>query len=97
LGLRRDEVTGGWRKLHNEEFHSLYSSPGIIRVIKSMRMRWARHEANMRENMNAYRILKEKPEGKKPLGRPRYKCTNSMKMDLRTGCMDWTYLGQHSD
>jgi hypothetical protein len=68
FGLKRDEVTGGWRKLHNEELHNLYSSPNIIRLIKSRRMRWAGHAARMVENRNVYRILVGKPEGKRPLG-----------------------------
>jgi hypothetical protein len=71
FGSKRDEVTGGWRKLHNDELHSFYSSPNIIRMIKSRRMRWARHVARMREKRNAYRILVVKPEGKRPLGRHR--------------------------
>jgi hypothetical protein len=67
----RDGVTGDWRKLHNEELHNLYSMPNIIRMIKSRRMRWAEHVARMGEKRNAYRILGGKPEGKRPLGRPR--------------------------
>jgi hypothetical protein len=63
-------VTGDWRELHNEELHNLYSSPYIIRMIKSRRMRWAGHVARMGETRNAYRILGGKPEGKRPLGRP---------------------------
>jgi hypothetical protein len=70
FGPKRDEVTGGWRKLHSEELHNLYSSPSIIRMIKSRRMRWA-HVARMGEKRNAYRILMGNPEGKRPLGRPR--------------------------
>jgi hypothetical protein len=65
-----DEVTGGWRKLHNEELHNLYSSPSIIRIIKLRRMRWAGHGARMGEKRNAYRILVGNPEGKGLLGRP---------------------------
>jgi hypothetical protein len=61
FGPKRDEVTGGWRKLHNEELHELYSSPGIGRIIKSRRMRWTRHVARMGENSNAYGILVRKP------------------------------------
>jgi hypothetical protein len=68
---KRDEVTGGWRKLHNEEFHDLYFSPSIIRLIKSRRMRWAGYVARMGKKRNAYRLLVGKPEGKRPLGRPR--------------------------
>jgi hypothetical protein len=75
-------VTGGWRKLHNEELHNLYSSPSIIRVIKSRRMRWAGHVARIREK-NAYRILVGKPEGKRPVGRPRRRWVDNIKMDLR--------------
>jgi hypothetical protein len=79
----RDEVTGGWRELHNEELHNLYSSPSIIRAIKSGRMRWAGHVARMGEKMNAYRILVGKPEGKRPLGRLRRKWVDNIKMGLR--------------
>jgi hypothetical protein len=67
FGPKRDEVTGGWRKLHNEELHSLYSSPSIIRMIKSRSMRWAGHVARTRKKRNAYRILVGKPGGKRPL------------------------------
>jgi hypothetical protein len=70
-GPKRDEVTGYWRKLHNEELHNLYSSPNIIRMIESRRMRWAGRVARMGETRNAYRILVGKPEEKRPLGRPR--------------------------
>jgi hypothetical protein len=63
-------VTGGWKKLHHEELHNLYSSSNIIRMIKARRMRWARHVARMAEKRNACRILVEKPEGKRPPGRP---------------------------
>jgi hypothetical protein len=64
-------MTGGWRKLHNDDLHNLYSSPSIIRIIKSWRMRRAGYGARMGEKRNAYRILVGKPEGKRPLGRPR--------------------------
>jgi hypothetical protein len=76
FGPKRDGVTVDWRKLHNEELHNLYSSPNIIRMIKSRRMRWVEHIARMggentnREKRNAYRILVGKPEGERPLGRP---------------------------
>jgi hypothetical protein len=70
-GPKRDEVTGEWRKLHNEELRDLYSSPSIIRISKSRRMRWVGHVARMGEKRNAYRLLVGKPEGKRPLGRPR--------------------------
>jgi hypothetical protein len=65
FGPKRDEVTGGWRKLHNEGFRDLYSSPSKIRIIKSRRMRWAGHVARMGEKRNSYRLLVEKPEGKR--------------------------------
>jgi hypothetical protein len=72
FGRRRDEVTGGWIKLHNEELNFLYSSPSIIRISKSRRMRWAGHVARMGGGKrNAYRLLVGKPEGKRPLGRPK--------------------------
>jgi hypothetical protein len=71
FGPKRDEVTGEWRKLHNEELRDLYSSPSIISIIKSRRMRWAGYVARMREKRDAYRLLVGKPEGKRPLGRPR--------------------------
>jgi hypothetical protein len=80
--LKGDEVTGGWRKLHNEELHNLYSFPSVIRTIKSRRMRLAGHVARM-ETMNAYRILAGKPEGKRLLRRPRRRCVNNIKIDLR--------------
>jgi hypothetical protein len=82
FGPKRDEVTGGWRKLHNEELHDLYSSPSIIRIIKSRRMRWAGHVAQMGEKKNAYRLLVGKPEGKRPLGRPRRRWVDNIKMDV---------------
>jgi hypothetical protein len=71
FGARRDEVTGEWRKIHNGELHNLYSSPDIIRQIKSRRIRWVRHVARMGEGRNVYRVLVVKPEGKGPLERPR--------------------------
>jgi hypothetical protein len=71
FGPKRDEVTGEWRKLHNEELHILYSSPDIIRHIKSRRMRWAVHVARMGKERKLYKVLMGKPEGKRPLGRPR--------------------------
>jgi hypothetical protein len=70
-GLKRDEVKGDWRKLHNEELQNLYSSPNVIRMIKSMRMRWTGHVARNGEKRNACRILVGEPEGKRPLGKPR--------------------------
>jgi hypothetical protein len=90
-------VTEEWRNLHNEELRYLYSSPSIIRIIKSRRMRWVGHVARMCENGNAYRLLVEKPEGKIPLGRPRRRCVNNIRMDLGEvgwGDVDWTGLSQ---
>jgi hypothetical protein len=83
FGPKRDEVTGGWRKLHNEEFHNMYSSPSIIRMIKSRRMRWAWHVTRTGEKRNAYKILVGNPEGKRPLGRPRRRWVDDIKLDLR--------------
>jgi hypothetical protein len=97
LLLLGHEVTGEWRKLHNEELHNLYSSPNIIRTIKSRRMRWARHVARMGEKRNAYRILVGKPEGRRPLGRPRRRWVDNIKMDLREiewDCVDWVDMVQ---
>jgi hypothetical protein len=85
FGPKRDEVTGEWRKLHNEELHNLYSSPDIIRQDKSRRMRWASHVARMGEERNVYRVLVEKPEGKKPLGRPRRRWEGRIRMELAWG------------
>jgi hypothetical protein len=75
-----DEETGDWRKLHNEELHNLYSSPNIIRIIKSRRMRWAGHVARMGEKRNAHRILVGKPERKRPLGRPKHRWVDNIKI-----------------
>jgi hypothetical protein len=83
LGLKIDEMTGGWRKLHSKELHNLYSSRSVIRMIKSGRMKWAGHVARMREKRNAYRIWVGKPEGKRPLGRPRRRWVENIKMDIR--------------
>jgi len=70
FGPKREE-DGSWRKLHNDELHSLYSSPNIVRVIKSRKMRWVGHAAHMGEGKYVYRVLVGRPEGKRPLGRPR--------------------------
>jgi hypothetical protein len=97
---QRDDVTGDWRKLHNDELHNLYSSPNKIRMIKSRRMRWAGHVARMGETRDAYRILVGKPEGKIQLGRPRRRWGDNIKMDLREiGCdgRDWIEQAQDRD
>jgi hypothetical protein len=93
FGPKRDEVTGGWRRLRNEELNDLYSSPNIIRVIKSRRKRWAGHVARMGEGRGAYRILVGRPEGRRPLGRPRRRWEDNIKMDLQEeGWGSWTGL-----
>ncbi|KAJ4446515.1 hypothetical protein ANN_13211 [Periplaneta americana] len=100
FGAKRDEVTGEWRKLHNTELHALYSSPNIIRNIKSRRLRWAGHVARMGESRNAYRVLVGRPEGKRPLGRPRRRWEDNIKMDLREvgyDDRDWINLAQDRD
>jgi hypothetical protein len=99
FGPKRDEVMGEWRKLHNEELHNLYSSPVIIRQVKSRRMRWAGHVARMGEERKVYKVLVGKPEGKRPLGRPRCRWEDGIRMDLRErlawGCaFDSTGSGQ---
>jgi hypothetical protein len=83
FGPKRDEVVGEWRKLHDEELQILYSSLNIIRQIKSRRMRWAGHVARLGEERNVYRVLMGKPEGKRPLGRPRCIWEDGIRMDLR--------------
>jgi hypothetical protein len=83
FGPKRDEVTREWRKLHNEELHLLYSSPNIIRYIKSRIMMWAGHVARMGEDRNVYKVLMGKPEGKIPLGRSRRRWKDGIRMDLR--------------
>jgi len=91
FGPKRDEVTGEWRKLHNEELNDLYCSPSIVRVIKSRRLRWAGHVARVGERKGVYRVLVGKPEGKGPLGRPRRRWVDNVKMYLReVGCEVWT-------
>ena len=91
FGPRRDEVTGKWRRLHNEELYALYSSPNIIRVIKSRRLRWAGHVARMGEMWVVYRALVGKPEVRRPPGRPKSRWEDNIKIDLRE--IDWGGIG----
>jgi hypothetical protein len=96
----RDEIIGGWRKLYNEELKNMYLLPNVIRMMKSRRMRWAGHVAQMGKKRHAYRILKGKPEGKRPLGRPICRWVGNVKIDLREvglGGMDWIDLAQDVD
>jgi hypothetical protein len=96
FGRKRDEARGDWRRLYNEELNDLYSSPNIIRVIKSRRLRWAGHVARMGEERGAYRNL----VGRRPLGRPRRRWEDNIKMDIReVGCggMNWIELAQDKD
>jgi hypothetical protein len=96
FGPKREE-NGSWRKLHNDELHSLYSSANIVRVIKSRRMRWAGHVARMGEGRGVYRILVVRSEGNRPLGRPRHRRGDNIKMDLREIGIDganWIQLAQ---
>jgi len=100
FGPRRDEVTGEWRRLLKEELNDLYSSPNIVRVIKSRRMRWAGHVARMGEERGVHRVLDGKPEGKRLMGRPRRRWVDNIRMDLQeVGCgyMDWIGLAQDKD
>jgi hypothetical protein len=89
---KRDGVMAGWRKSHNEELHDSYSSPSIIRIIKPRRMRWVGHVARMGEKRNVYRLLVGKPEGKRPLGRPRWRWVDLAEVGL--GGMDWISMAQ---
>jgi hypothetical protein len=82
FGTKRDEVTGEWRKLHNEELQNMQASPSIITIIKSKRMRWAGHVARMEKKRNAYRLLVGKPEGRRPLERPKRRRLDNIRMDL---------------
>jgi len=100
FGPRREEVRGEWRRLHNEELNDLYSSPNIVRVIKSRKMRWAGHVVRMGEESGVYRVFVGKPEGKRPLGRPRRRWVDNIRMDLQeVGCgyMDWIGLARDRD
>jgi hypothetical protein len=91
IWVKRDGVMGGWRNLHNEELRNLYSLPSIIRIIKSQGMRWAGNVARMGEKRNACRLFIVKPEGKRPLGRPRRRWIDNIKMDW-TGLV-WLRIG----
>ena len=101
FGAKKDEIAGEWRKLHNAELHALYSSPNIIiRNLKSRRLTWVGHVARMEQFRNAYRVLVGKPEGKRPLGRPRRSWEDNVKMDLRkVGCDpgEWIDLAEDGD
>jgi hypothetical protein len=99
FGPKRDEATGEWRRLHNEELNDLYLSLNIIRVIKSRRTIWAGHEAHMGEKRGAYRVLVGRPEGRRPLGRLRHRWEDNIKMDLQDvrGGMGWIELVQDRD
>jgi hypothetical protein len=97
FGPKRNGVTGGWRKLYNEGLHNLYSSPSIIRIIKSRRIRWVEHVARIGEKRNVYRLLVGKPEGNRPLGRPRRRWIDNINMDLLkigVNVVDWIGLAQ---
>jgi len=99
FGPKREEVKEEWRKLHNEELQDLYSLPNIVRVVKSRRIRCAGHVARMGEGRGVHRVLVGKPEGKRPLGRPRLRWEDNIKMDLRevVGGGDWLELAQNRD
>ena len=100
FGPKRDEVTGEWRKLHTEELGYLYSLPHIVWVVKSRRMRWAGHVTYMGEGRGVHKVLVGKPEGKRPLARPRRRWEDNIKMDLQEvggGCGDWMELAQDRD
>ena len=97
IEAKRDEVTREWRRLHNVELQKLYSSHDILRVIKFRRLRWAGHAARMGEGRGAYRVLVGKPEGKRPLGRPRRRWEDNIRADLKeVGCgeSNWIQLAQ---
>jgi len=98
FGSRRDEVTGEWRRLRNEELNDLYSSPNIVRVIKSRRMRWAGHVARMGKERGVYGVLVGKPEGKRTLGRPRRRWVDNIRMNLQeVGCGYMDRIGRAQD
>ena len=91
FGPKSDEVTGEWRKLHNEELNDLYTLPNIVRVVKSRRVRWAGHVARMGEDRGVHRVLIGKPEGKRPLGRPRHRWEDNIKLEWVVGTR-WSWL-----
>jgi hypothetical protein len=100
FGPLRDEMTGGWRKLHNEQLHGLYSWPNIVRVINARRIRWAGHVARLGEVRGAYNILVGRPEERRQLERPRRRWEDNIKMDLREivfGDVDWIHWAQDRD
>jgi hypothetical protein len=100
FGPKRDEITWEWRKLHNEELNDLYSSPNALREIKSRRMIWTGQRPRMGEKRGVYRVLVEKPEGKRPLGKPRRRWEDNIKIDFhKAGCgaMDWIELAEDRD
>ena len=97
---KKEEITGEWRKLHNVELQELYSSPNIISRLKSRRLRWAGHVARMEQSRNVYRVLVGKPEGKRPIERPRRRWEDNIKMDLREVRYDpgkWIDLAEDRD
>jgi hypothetical protein len=99
FGSKKDEATGKWTRLHNEELNVLYSSPNIIQVIKSRRMRWKGHIPRMGEKRGAYRILVGRPKGRRQLWRPRRRWEDNIKMDFKTwdAGMDWIQLAHYTD
>ena len=100
FGAKRDKITGEWRKLYNIELHALYSSPNLIKKLKSKRLKWAGHVARMGNSGSAYKILVGTPECKRPSGKPRRRWEDNIKMDLReVGCdpRDWIALGEDRD
>jgi hypothetical protein len=100
LHPKRDDVPGGWRKLSKEELHNLYSSPSLITRIRSKRMGWAGNATRMGDKRNVFRILVGKPERKRPVGRPRRRWVDNIKIDLRErgwDGMDWIDLAEDRD
>jgi hypothetical protein len=100
FGPKRDEVRGEWRMLHNEEFHNFYSSPNMIKQIKPRTMTWAGHVARVEGERKVYKVLVGKTEGKRPLGRPRRRREDGIRMDLMEtgwGSVEWIQLAQDRD